>query len=358
MPKKKTQEEFLDNLREVHDETITTEDRYAGDKIKITFHCNLCGHSWKSTPHSVLRSKKCPRCAGKEHRTQERFLYDLKAVHDSNIYTEDTFISTKSEMNFRCSLCGYSWYAKPEHILVGHGCPRCSSSLGEQVVSSILEFNNIEYDPQHNFKIRGKIHRLDFVLKDKNNNWCVIQPDGEQHFRLKTAFGGSKEFEHRKQMDRDENRYLPALRVRVLRIPYFWFDLDNTFILLKEFLGYDLKKPDKNYTPKYKRVKEMIYEYLWVGDARKIANRYGVGISTLRRKFNSYFGMSRNDYVKLYPEYNTNAIQSIDREGKVHIYSSQTSASAQTGINISNINVCINKHGKTAGGYTWEKISN
>ena len=362
MPKKLTQEQFLERLKEVHGNSITTEDKYQGNKVKIVFRCSLCNNTWYARPDHILRGEGCRRCAyltnGRLRALSQNYFIDkLTEMYGNNIIFDDYYSNNHTKVRFYCNICNITWYSTPNHILRGHGCPNCnSSSSGEQNVSSILEFNNIDYDPQHNFKIRGKNHRLDFVLKDKNNNWCVIQPDGEQHFKKRNKFYRGTE------LDRCENKYLPALGIRVLRIPWFWFDLDNTFTLLKEFLGYELKKPDKEYVPAYKRIKDMVYEYLEQGGTKRIAIKYKVSRATVSRNFKNYFGMSRAEYVKLHPEYYVKrSIEHVTRSvvgksysGIIVFFSSINSASNWLGIKRSKIDMCLAGKQKTAGGYKWE----
>lgn len=437
MPKKLTQEQFLEKLREVHGDTITTDDRYVRSSAKITFHCNArlghedweatpnkilggqgcpkcryikssarqvkshsefikeinkvagdsiiiegkyvndrtkikfkckyCDNTWETTPNHILRGQGCPRCreitrASSKILSQSEFLAKLRIAHGDTVSPLGKYKNAKTPIDVLCNLCSYKWKVSPAHLLGGSGCPNCASSSGEQTVRAILEFNNINYDPQHNFKIKGNIHRLDTILKDKNNNWCVIQPDGQQHFKSNSYMGGEKEFEHRKQMDRDENKYLPALGVRVLRIPWFWFDLDNIFILLQDFLGYKLNKPDKDYAPKYKRIKDMVYDYLRHGNRCAIAKKYGVNEQYPTRAFKEYFGMTYLEYTKLHPEYykkNSNAhtrtvIQYSDSSTTVVYYPSIVSASSTLGIAQSNIGKCLNNKRNHSGGYKWE----
>lgn len=373
--KKLTQNGFLKKLAKVHGNKVTTSDRYITALTKISFHCTNCGHDWKTTPSHVLDGSGCPLCASSKisralSSTQSQFLYKLSRVHGNLIATQDKYINAKTKMKFYCNKCGYVWSATPDSILRGQGCPGCKSSSGEQIVRAILEFNEIDYDPQYDFTIRGKIHRLDFVLKDNKSNWCVIQPDGVQHtWKYKQFIKDKKEaeqvFKDRVSRDKDENKYLPILGVRVLRIPWIWFDLDNIFILLQDFLGYNLKKPNKYYIPKYKNIKEMVYDYLEHGNIKNICSKYQVSYYSVINNFKSYFGMTRKEYAKLHPEYhiywgsNSGSFKSIsvcciDGHGTCTRYPSISEASRKTGASYSSISNCIHGKQKTAGGYRWE----
>lgn len=359
-----SQHEFMVKLNKVQGTKITTEDKYMGYSTKMAFHCEVCNTTWQALPSNILKGSGCPRCkaikiSNLKVKSQEQFLSELEQVHGGTIRAKSKYKNSDTKIQLYCNLCGNTWDAFPSHILQGEGCPNCASSSGEQTVASILEFNNIDYDPQHNFKIKGKTHRLDFVLKDEDNNWCVIQPDGVQHFKKQHPFyRGTK-------LDREENRYLPALGVRVLRIPWFWFDLDNTFILLQEFLGYDLKKPNKDYVPAYKRIKEMVYDYLTFGNRQEVSLKYKVSKAYISLKFKEYFGMSYMNYTKLHPEYyrkrpSTKPTRTIVQynigSDIVTYYPSIMSASRKLKIPHENIIKCLQGKRNSAGGYKWEYV--
>ena len=327
---------------------------------EIEVACNNTLHhpTYKSLG-SIKKGHGCPECYGGVVSNLEEFKSKLGIVN-GNIEIIGNYHNNHTPIKVSCKMCNYKWSPRPKDLLTGKGCPKCASSSGEQTVRAILEFNNIDYDPQHNFKIKGKTHRLDFVLKDEDNNWCVIQPDGEQHFKKQHPFyRGTK-------LDREENKYLPALGVRVLRIPWFWFDLDNTFILLQDFLGYKLNKPDKDYVPKYKRIKDMVYDYLEHGNYNKVAKKYGVSGKTLLSNFKEYFGIARTDYIRLHTELKkkkrTSYTKSISKpivgykDGDVSLtfYPSMAVGANKNKTSRSSILKCLKGKQKTAGGYKWE----
>ena len=306
-----------------------------GNSAKVEMRCDR-GHTYVALPCKIKRYVGCPRCNDTPMLSQHEAISRVDKVHSGNIEVLGKYTGDANRIEVECNICGNIWSPIYDNLIRGSGCPNCASSSGEQTVRAVLEFNNIDYESQHNFKIRGKIHRLDFVLKDKNSHWCVIQPDGEQHFKKNNKFyRGTK-------LDMDENKHLPALGIRVLRIPYFWFDIDNTFILLEEFLGYNLNKPDKDYIPRYKRIKDIAYEYLKDGDASGLSRKIGVSTNVIFDIFKKYFGSNRTQYVKEHSEYKIvsgvpRAVYSIDKSGKCTEYASAHEASRETGIHPSSI---------------------
>lgn len=59
--RRKTANDFIEELKYIND-TITTSE-YIRAKDKISVQCKTCGFEWLSTPANLLRGKGCPKCA-------------------------------------------------------------------------------------------------------------------------------------------------------------------------------------------------------------------------------------------------------------------------------------------------------
>lgn len=63
MPKKLTQEEFLDRLHTKYpDKFITDSVKYVVSTEKVLVGCPKCGHEWSVTPNNLLNGSGCPQC--------------------------------------------------------------------------------------------------------------------------------------------------------------------------------------------------------------------------------------------------------------------------------------------------------
>ena len=59
--------------------------------------------------------------------------------------------------------------------------------------------------------------RFDFYIPKLK---LCIEFDGEQHFKIKTIWGGKKAFKYTKTNDKIKNRYCVENKINLLRIPY------------------------------------------------------------------------------------------------------------------------------------------
>lgn len=118
--------------------------------------------------------------------------------------------------------------------------PVCSESKGEQKIRLWLTTNNYNFDSQESFNnLLGNnngLLRFDFVVYDENKNInCLIEFDGEQHYKWIEGMMTKKQFETLKIHDRRKNKYCKSNNINLLRIPYW--DFDNIEEILNKKIG-------------------------------------------------------------------------------------------------------------------------
>lgn len=103
------------------------------------------------------------------------------------------------------------------------------SSKLELKVEKILQQNNISFKREVSFNDLNGCNntplRFDFVIYKNNNIFCIIETDGEQHFKFvkhfhKNVFGFKKSLE----WDRRKNKYCLVHNIPLIRIPYWDYD--------------------------------------------------------------------------------------------------------------------------------------
>ncbi len=103
----------------------------------IHVRCLICGKEWAPKAYSLLSGKGCPHCSalrgaknnkGKTGlKDKDTFVAQMSAKHP-NIRVLGDYISTHTDIDCQCKICGHKWIAKPYSLLQGHGCPRCAKS--------------------------------------------------------------------------------------------------------------------------------------------------------------------------------------------------------------------------------------
>ena len=85
MPKKKTQEEFVNELKETHP-NLTVLGTYIGDKKYVEVRCNIHNHTFMTKPNWLHHGANCQKCyddrRGKTlKKSPSQVLLEFRQVH-------------------------------------------------------------------------------------------------------------------------------------------------------------------------------------------------------------------------------------------------------------------------------------
>jgi very-short-patch-repair endonuclease len=107
----------------------------------------------------------------------------------------------------------------PNDHLSGHGCPICKNSLGEMKIWNYLTEKNIKFESQKKFDgcKNKRLLPFDFYLPEYN---ICIEYDGIQHYKAIDIFGGEKEFQKRKNLDKIKSEFCNSNNIKLIRIKY------------------------------------------------------------------------------------------------------------------------------------------
>lgn len=126
--RRKTQEEFVDEVEKEQDHRIEVLGQYKNIDTKIKVKCRICGLEWESSPYNLTHRKIGKDC---NHEIKLSF-QDVqskinKATNGSvTMIGKYTFVTHKAKM--RCNNCGYEWYTQPN--LVYRGLSKCPKEAG------------------------------------------------------------------------------------------------------------------------------------------------------------------------------------------------------------------------------------
>lgn len=158
MGKRKTNEEFTNQIFSLVEDEYEFLDKYIGDGIKIKCRHNECGNIWDVTPNSFLQGSRCPECAKVQiaksnTKTNPEFIsaiYDL--VEDKYTFLE-VYINNRTKIKCKHNECGYEWTITPDSFLRGSRCPNCSkksaikktTKTNQKFVKEVYELIGDEY---------------------------------------------------------------------------------------------------------------------------------------------------------------------------------------------------------------------
>ena len=127
MPKKKTNEDFLNELKLITEDIQLLED-YQGALIPILCKCRIDGYEWKSRPSDLLKGKGCPKCAGNIKKSHEDFVKEMSVINN-NIIIKSKYSNAKSRIECECRIDGHVWFSTANNLLRGYGCSICNGGV-------------------------------------------------------------------------------------------------------------------------------------------------------------------------------------------------------------------------------------
>lgn len=245
-----TSEEFFDIVKKVHGNVYDySKSIYTKQKKKIIITCRQHGDFLQS-PNKHMKGNGCPKCASnritlKLTKSTEKFITESKKIHGKKYdYSKTVYTKNKKNVTIICKNHG-DFSQRPSSHLDGNGCPKCSSSIGENIVRVFLEKNKIYYESQKTFpkcKYKNKL-RYDFYIPEIN---LLIEVDGFQHFPESVGafimgFSGhsltQEMYDLTKLKDKIKDKYASDNGIKLLRIPYKGrSDRQNIIPLLEKYM--------------------------------------------------------------------------------------------------------------------------
>lgn len=250
--KRKTQEEFEKEVKELFGNEYVVIGKYKGASKKVKLLHNVCGKEWETIPNAFLSSGvRCYQCArvniGKANRkTHEQFVGEVKELHRDNYTVVGRYTGGNRKVKVRHNICEYEWNVRANHFTSsGTQCPRCRMSTGELIVEDILKDKDIQYEPQKEFDdlIRDRNLSYDFYIP---KNKVLIEYQGIQHYEPVEYFGGEERFKYQQESDSMKREYAKSKGYTLIEIPY----TENTYEKIETFLISIVKRNVESPTPK------------------------------------------------------------------------------------------------------------
>lgn len=135
-----------------------------------------------------------------------------------------------------CPICGKEFIALPARVIsnITTSCGCKLNSSKERIIENYLKELNVDYEKQKRFTDCKYCYTLPFdfaIYNDDRTLKCLIEYDGQQHFKPIDFFGGIDGFEKTKIRDNIKNQYCIDNNIRLLRLNYL-----NTDNEIKEMI--------------------------------------------------------------------------------------------------------------------------
>ena len=124
----KTNQEFINEIKELVGDEYTFLDPYITAKTKIRVRHNVCGNIYEIKPNTFLSANtRCPRCSINHKRTQKEFLNDVKILFGNEYTFLEEYRGSNIYTAVRHNKCGCIRKVRPSDFLNGsYVCPKCN----------------------------------------------------------------------------------------------------------------------------------------------------------------------------------------------------------------------------------------
>lgn len=236
--RKDISEDELKKMCEEKDFTYIDKYREKGE-LRIKFICNkhkLFGVQ-SVRIHNLKHNKGCQYCSGKN--TPLWYVKNEISRNNPNVELLEDENRKKSYVQYTCKIHkDRIYYDKIEVLMGGGGLPCCkgAKSNGERKLSGLIHKFGFDYEHQYTFNDCCDLRPLpfDIAIMEDNKPICVIEYDGEQHYRpmrFHTVNTPAAElFEKIQKHDDIKNQYCQEHNIPLIRIPYYEFDNMESFL--------------------------------------------------------------------------------------------------------------------------------
>lgn len=155
-------------------------------------------------------------------KTHEEFVNEVNEYHNNTITVLSKYITSNQPIKYLCKLCNSKDEKPIAQRLLNRGCINCCLSKGEKKIKLLLDENNIKYKTQYSFNnLKNKnLLLFDFAIFIGDKLSHLIEYDGQHHFRPISYFGGDKRFKIQQENDKLKNKYCLRNDIKLIRIPY------------------------------------------------------------------------------------------------------------------------------------------
>lgn len=212
-------------------ELISTE--YINSNTKIDIKCE-CGNIFQTTfgKFKNRNKRKCNKCSIGRKNNDRLTLEEVNDFLSKNqLVSISDYVNSSSPITVRCR-CGRNYTTNFNKIKNGGRivCPACTKGRSkiEVIVKDYLERISVDYLEQYKFKdLKSKpnvYYRFDFAIMDKGKVLCLIELDGEQHYKPIDRWGGAEYLKNIKENDSVKEKYCIDHNIKLFRMPYYKFN--------------------------------------------------------------------------------------------------------------------------------------
>ncbi len=235
--KEKEKQSFVDVLESNGEFEVMS--KYKSKLQPILIKHNKCGRIWETLPDKFIHDIRCSECNPKnKKKTHEEFVKEVFNIHKNEYTVTSTYLSNRKKVLIRHNKCGHEWLVDPRNFTINkRGCPKCKMSKGEMCIEKILNKYGIIPERQFTFVNCKDKKMLPFDFKIGNilieYDGELHFKEG-RHSKNKETM--RKKLLVTQNHDQIKNEFCIKHNIPLIRIPYW--DYENIEDILNNCLSY------------------------------------------------------------------------------------------------------------------------
>lgn len=182
MSKKKTHEEFVQEIEQLYPHRYTFLTEYIGNRELITVKRNNCGHILNTYPSNIYRDSDCSECI--KIKNKNLFLNNFNRLFGDNfeIVNLNEYINAYTKIQIRHKICGTIFPIIPRSVLQSKviKCPRCDNST-----KLVPYINDIYSTDKEMYKLlKDKNDAFRYFPNSKYSTWFICPFCKKEFYRI------------------------------------------------------------------------------------------------------------------------------------------------------------------------------
>lgn len=131
MSKKKTHDEFINEVYNLVGDEYLILSKYINAKEKIQIKHNDCGFEYETKPNTFLsQGSRCPKCFGLIQKTQNEFVSEIFDLVGDKYEILGEYINNKTKIKIKHNICNYEFNVIPSNFIKNNSrCPKCAYKI-------------------------------------------------------------------------------------------------------------------------------------------------------------------------------------------------------------------------------------
>lgn len=155
MTKRKTHEEFVQDVFKLAGDEYTVVGTYTLGKNKILLRHNVCGKDWEVTANNFLNGNRCLECAKEsQFKSTDTFRDEVSKLSNNTLEVLGEYVNCTTHVLMRCKAHDHTFTSAPTNVLRGKQvCKKCNA----EYLSDAQRKTNDQFCKELNQKHKGTI---------------------------------------------------------------------------------------------------------------------------------------------------------------------------------------------------------